>query len=634
MFLVNLTLAQFLAIFGSVSLGVLALYLWDKSRRRITVPTLRFWTASMRAAEVKHRKRIQQPWSLLLQLLGIALLLLALAQLRLGSAENAARDHVLVLDTSAWMGAKSKGHTLMDEARAIARAYVRTLPSTDRVMLVRADALATPATAFERNRQVVEDAIAASRAGATALNLDQAFEFARQARKLQGGHPGEIVYVGFGRTAQQPQQKSGPSDLRVLPVEAAISNCGLRSIAMRRSAADPDVWDILVAVQNYGGSPRTVSIALAFGESLAGTRIILAPPGKSETAAFEYRSRSAGWLEARIAPADDFDGDNRAVINVPARSVLKVMVYTDDPDLLRPVFASSPEVDSTFRSPGRYDPAAEADIIVLDRFGPPSPPLRNSIWIEPLAGSPVRMRGTVSAAPLTRWRNDHPVGAGLRTRDVRLDSARILQPGPGDIVIAECEQGPVIVARDARLKSVVLGFHPTRSGMKFELATPLLFANIVRWMQPDTFRHWELNARSAGNVSVELDSDADADVLDEAGRQVPHTRQDRMLRFFVGTPQTVRVVSGNTESVHSLVLPELAEPAWDVPKSAQRGLPAFASAGPNFIELWPWLASAGLLVLLAEWILYGRARAAAIRPASTSKKRRWRPAVTSLRGLL
>src|SRR5574341_2383536 len=42
------------------SAGVLALYLWDRSRRRVTVPTLRFWTAAQRAAEIKHRRRLQQ----------------------------------------------------------------------------------------------------------------------------------------------------------------------------------------------------------------------------------------------------------------------------------------------------------------------------------------------------------------------------------------------------------------------------------------------------------------------------------------------------------------------------------------------------------------------------------------------
>src|ERR1700758_1821485 len=100
----NLSLGQFLAIFGSVSAVAIALYLLDRSRRRQVVSTLRFWVSAEQPTVVARRRRIQQPWSLVLQLLSMALLLLALAQLRFGSPESAGRDHVLLLETSAWMG--------------------------------------------------------------------------------------------------------------------------------------------------------------------------------------------------------------------------------------------------------------------------------------------------------------------------------------------------------------------------------------------------------------------------------------------------------------------------------------------------------------------------------------------------
>ena len=169
MYLLNLSLAQFLAVFGSVSALAVALYLLDRSRRRQVVSTLRFWVAAEQPAVAARRRRIQQPWSLILQLVGMALLLLAMAQLRWGAPAQAGRDHVLILETSAWMAARSGNRTLMDLARDRARQYLRALPARDRVMLVRADALATPATAFEPDRRKLEAAIAASQPGATAL---------------------------------------------------------------------------------------------------------------------------------------------------------------------------------------------------------------------------------------------------------------------------------------------------------------------------------------------------------------------------------------------------------------------------------------------------------------------------------
>src|ERR1039458_7870532 len=147
MHLLNLTLGQFLALFGSMSAVMLALYLLDRSRRRQVVSTLRFWVSAEQPTVVARRRRIQQPFSLLLQLASIALLLLAIAQLRLGMPASAPRDHVLILDTSAWMAARTSTRTLMDLARDRARAYVRAVPARDRIMLVRADALTTPAPA-------------------------------------------------------------------------------------------------------------------------------------------------------------------------------------------------------------------------------------------------------------------------------------------------------------------------------------------------------------------------------------------------------------------------------------------------------------------------------------------------------
>ena len=75
MHLLNLTLGQFLALFGSMSAVMLALYLLDRSRRRQVVSTLRFWVSAEQPTVVARRRRIQQPFSLLLQLASMALLL-------------------------------------------------------------------------------------------------------------------------------------------------------------------------------------------------------------------------------------------------------------------------------------------------------------------------------------------------------------------------------------------------------------------------------------------------------------------------------------------------------------------------------------------------------------------------------
>src|SRR5437870_10648957 len=136
MYFLNLSLLQFAAVFGSISAISIALYLLDRSRRRQVVSTLRFWVAAEQPTAAVRRRRIQQPWSLLLQLISMGLLVLAVAQLRLGTPAEAGRDHVIILDTSSWMSARtgpprSTNRTLMDIARERARQYLHALPARD-----------------------------------------------------------------------------------------------------------------------------------------------------------------------------------------------------------------------------------------------------------------------------------------------------------------------------------------------------------------------------------------------------------------------------------------------------------------------------------------------------------------------
>jgi hypothetical protein len=62
----NLGLGELLGLMGAISAGVVALYLLDRSKRKQVVATLRFWSAADVRTQLKHRRRIQQPWSLLL----------------------------------------------------------------------------------------------------------------------------------------------------------------------------------------------------------------------------------------------------------------------------------------------------------------------------------------------------------------------------------------------------------------------------------------------------------------------------------------------------------------------------------------------------------------------------------------
>src|SRR3954468_23519889 len=99
MFFLNLTAGEFLVLFSALSGLIAALYLLDRARRKKIVSTLRFWTPALGIEERQSRKRMHEPWSLVLQLVSLLLLLLSIGELHWGTRERSGRDHVLLLDT-------------------------------------------------------------------------------------------------------------------------------------------------------------------------------------------------------------------------------------------------------------------------------------------------------------------------------------------------------------------------------------------------------------------------------------------------------------------------------------------------------------------------------------------------------
>ena len=79
----------------------------------------------------------------------------------------------------------------------------------------------------------------------------------------------------------------------------------------------------------------------------------------------------------------------------------------------------------------------------------------------------------------------------------------------------------------------------------------------------------------------------------------------------------VRVQTGSKEQVYSLSLPDVAETAWDVPAKVRRGIPRGLADSIASRDIWQWLAIAGGLLLLVEWLWFGRNRLPAVQQGST-----------------
>jgi len=391
----------------------------------------------------------------------------------------------------------------------------------------------------------------------------------------------------------------------------------LRKIGARRSGKDSELWEVLVSLRNYGARPHVVTLSLDFGPPgpagrvPAATRPISLDPGAETEATFEYRTSAGGVLGVNLSPHDAFPADDHAEMELPAQPALPVVVYSREPELLKPILSATPRVAAVYRKPEEFRPN-DPGLVIVDRFIPPQRPTADSIWIDPPAqGSPVPVRTSVEQVQFSAWDSSHPAAAGLHAKDFKLDHVSVFEAAPGDARIGEVAAGPVIVARAGHPKIVALGFHPALTGMRYELATPLLFANLLRWMSPETFRRSEVAAGSVGAVKLVMEealAPKEVKVTGDDGSGLPFTVRDRTLTFFSGAPGGVKVLAGDREYLYALSLPELGETKWTPPTEAKAGIPHFAQILDTSTDLWPLLALAGALGLLIEWVLYGRFR--------------------------
>jgi hypothetical protein len=616
MFFLNLTAGEFIAFLGGLGGLITALYLLDRAKRRKVVSTLRFWTSAMSAEERQARRRMREPWSLILQLASLLLLLLAIAQLEWGSRQGAGRKHVLLLDTSAWAGAVgADGSAVIERERKLASAYLARVPERDQVMVVLADALATPVTPFTADRGRLNEALRGARPGYSALNIDEALSYGEQAQSWSGGERGEIVYAGPGKIAGEETLRPRVSKLRVLPVPCECEDAGIVRASLKRNPGTGGEWQATIAVKNHGKRHQSVRLNARFGNTAFTARRLSLAPLQEVVADYVFVTDRGGQFEAELEAHDALASDNRVTLAMPRTALLRVAAYTNRAETLRPLIEANPLISAAYFSPSQYRQKPVADVVLFDQMAPSSLPGVPSLWIQPpRTGSPLPVNDVVGKAVVTTWNSNSTLAAGLHAKETQLSAAEIFHTFEGDIPVANVSEGPIVVARPAstaRPKLAVIGFDPLEGDMKFQVTTPLLFANLLRWLSPEAVRSVEVSAGRVGATNVAVDASDrpnEIQVSTDKGDAIPFTIGDGTLQLFTAEPRIVRISSNDRERLLSLTLPQIAEQTWNPSAASASGVPRETNFASSSVSLWQWLAVLAAASLIIEWVLFGLRR--------------------------
>ena len=223
-----------LALLGLVFVpAVLAMYLLKLRRDEAVVPSTLLWTRLVADVEANAPwQRLRRSLLLLLQLLLVAILALLAARPFLERPAGLARDVVVVLDTSASMGATDVTPTRLDGAKAAILDALRDLPTGGKVSVIAADRAArivvNETTDLGRVRQALGTIDPSSASG----NLGDALELAG---KLAARSGDAQILVGTDGALATPPAGAIDAPIRVLAVGRSHRNQAIVALAVRTS---------------------------------------------------------------------------------------------------------------------------------------------------------------------------------------------------------------------------------------------------------------------------------------------------------------------------------------------------------------------------------------------------------------
>ena len=289
---------------------------------------------------LRRRRRVKDPWLLLLRVAALAALALAVAAPRLsyvgGIPEYGATGNVVLLvDRSLSMSLADGGDTLLQQARERAIDVVGQLPEGVRVGLVAFDddALRLTTTLTVDHERVAAQ-IEALQPTSGASDLRAAL---LEARRLLGGEPGEVLLFSDEAGPRMVGEAKGELE-RLVELGSAVIPQGIfadppRNVAVTGAAYGDGLegGQVTVRVANYGPDATEVGceVTLPDGASIP-IFVDLPPQGQAEERITIPTEARGGVGEVRCDDPDLILDDAR-YFHLPRVGASRVLVVDGDP---------------------------------------------------------------------------------------------------------------------------------------------------------------------------------------------------------------------------------------------------------------------------------------------------------------
>jgi hypothetical protein len=631
-----------LALIGLISLPIIVAYYMLRLRRRdVPVGSVFLWQQLVRDVEANAPwQRLRFSWLLLLQLLIALVAVIAAARPFVTVTSDLAANVVLVVDTSASMGATDPEGDRMALARDAARQVVGRLPEGGHVTVVAADDSAHVLVSETDDRAAALAAI--DGLAATQLPGDLTDAFALASALAARDSDSTVVLVTDANADRLPAVGIG-APIQVERVGSTDANQAIAGLsAVRRSGGAQ--LELFVAVSNPSQTEVTRRLEIYADGQLIDARDMPIPAGQRSEAVIATVPASAQRVEARLAGSDALAVDDRAFALVPQEGLVRTLLVSEGNTYLEHALALLPRLEVYAAAPDDYpDALAEADeagtpygLFIYDRFVPGEPPLTPAVYIGPQADGAFGTVGSVITGPgIGRTDAGEPLLRYVDLSTVHIGRARAVELAEGmRTVITSADGDPLLAAGRVNGRAVtLLTFALSESDLPLQVAFPLLVSNLTDFLLPPTDGVLPPSVELGAPVAVQIDPTITrVSLVDTATDGAAARLELDVLGGSLTLPpatsvgiRELRTVSENAE-LDGQLLGQTAANLFDPGESAvaprdPRRIADLGRVGPaseaNDLSArneWWWpLALAAFFLLLAEWMLFHRPTRRAIR---------------------
>jgi hypothetical protein len=637
MHLIGLPFAQLLGIFAVAGAVVVGLYILKLRRRPVAVPFEQLWERILKDKEATSLfSRLKRLLSLLLQLAILAALVLALGDPRTAIEVVKGRTLVVLVDTSASMGAlRAKGGRRIDAAREEARTIARGLGGSDRMLVASLDAVVTPRSPLTGDAAALEEAIATLEPTDTRADLARGLRFALDT--LRGAKQPEVVVISDG-ALEEARDALGPvhlgdTKLSFVPIAGEGRNIGITQFAVRRYPLDRARYEVMIEVRNFGATDEDVELALHGDDVLVDLTKLHLKAGERLPRFYPSLGGASRTLEARLgiapkaanlpAEQDDLPADDRAFAVLPERRRTKVLAVTPGNTYLEAALLLDEYLDVTTVSPDGATAAlaaAKYDVAIYDGTSPPLRPGLPALYLDAREGGPIKVdqKKPLVEPGFDRLERKHPILRWTALENVNVATGFKLVPAEGDKVVGASADGPILVAGSrAGTKFVTVGFDVRQSDLPLRIAWPVFLLNTINWfVEEDADYLSSFKTGEVWHVPAPIGSGAEATMIGPKGDQHRVPIQDGRAIFF-GTragfhrltkgdgatkePSDVIFAANLADPVESAIAPR-AELVVDGRKGGE--ISGFQVGVRK--ELWIYLLAAVAMISAIEWATYHR----------------------------